>query len=222
MIDYTIPEWEKSALLTVDVQRDFTEPGGAMCIPGTLEAVPAMARLAAAYRAAHLPIVHIVRLYLPDGSNVDLCRRGQIESGVRMAVPGSEGSQVVSALLPQETVLLDTPLLLTGRPQPIGPREWILYKPRWGAFHNTGLEEHLRAMDINTVVVCGCNFPNCPRATMYGASERDFRVVCVSDAISGAYELGLAELSRMGIRVLTSGECVRLVKDSQTSETDHQ
>jgi len=49
--------------------------------------------------------------------------------------------------------------------------EWIMYKPRWGAYYNTILEKYLHNIGVNTVVVGGCNFPNCPRATIYEASE---------------------------------------------------
>ena len=54
-------------------------------------------------------------------------------------------------------------------------------------------------MDVNTTAVCGCNFPNCPRATIYEASERDFRVAVVADATSGLYERGLRELENIGV-----------------------
>jgi nicotinamidase-related amidase len=44
------------------------------------------------------------------------------------------------------------------------------------------------------VVFAGCNFPNCPRTSIYEASERDFRIVLVSDAMSGLYERGDRDL----------------------------
>jgi nicotinamidase-related amidase len=46
--------------------------------------------------------------------------------------------------------------------------------------------------------VAGCNFPNCPRAAVIGAGERDFRVVVAADAISGVDERHLAEAARLG------------------------
>ena len=51
---------------------------------------------------------------------------------------------------------------------------------------------------MSTVVVAGCNVPNCPRAAVLGASERDFRVVVAADAISGVDERHLAEAGRLG------------------------
>ena len=73
---------------------------------------------------------------------------------------------------------------LCGRLQQIGSMEWIMYKSRWGAFYSTLLEEHLCSLAINTVIIAGCNFPNCPRSTIHQASERDFRIILAKDATS--------------------------------------
>jgi nicotinamidase-related amidase len=75
--------------------------------------------------------------------------------------------------------------LLSGHAQHVTDLEIILYKPRWGAFYQTALEEQLRRWSIGTTVFTGCNFPNCPRASIVEASERDFRVAVVADAVSG-------------------------------------
>lgn len=201
---YTRPLAESAALLLIDVQRDFLDaPGGqaAMPVAGTHAVIPAIAKLATAFRRRGLPIVHIVRLHRPDGSNVDLVRRQSIEQGARIALPGSPGSQIAAELLPAE-IELDYELLLSGGLQQIGPAEHVLYKSRWGAFYDTGLERHLRESGSSTLVFAGCNFPNCPRTSIYEASERDFRVVLVSDAVSGVYERGIGECSAIGVAVL--------------------
>jgi nicotinamidase-related amidase len=199
MNTYTQPEFARSALLTIDTQRDFILLDGPAVVPGTIDVVPNMRRLALAYRQRTLPIVHILRLYLADGSNVDACRRSLVESGARIVCPGSEGAELMADLKPSPEIRLDSALLLGGRIQAFGEREWALYKPRWGAFYETCLEDHLRALGVNTIVVTGCNFPNCPRATIYEASERDFRVVLVDDAVSGLYDRGRAELRGIGV-----------------------
>jgi nicotinamidase-related amidase len=87
-----------------------------------------------------------------------------------------------------------------------------MYKARWGAFYKTRLEEHLQELGVNTVVFSGCNFPNCPRTSIYEASERDFRVVLVKDAISGLYERGIGELQNIGVTILTTDECVETLR----------
>lgn len=210
---YTSPDWRNAALLTIDVQREFTLPGAPMEIPGTAEAAPAMGRLAGAFRRVGRPIVHVVRLYLSDGSNADLCRREKLERGTRIVHPGSEGAELVDELKPSPETRLDAAGLLAGALQKLGTREWVMYKPRWGAFYRTPLEGHLRSLGVNTVVVCGCNFPNCPRATIYEASERDFRVVLVTDATSGLYERGETELRNIGVELVDSDGCTGTVLD---------
>jgi nicotinamidase-related amidase len=77
-----------------------------------------------------------------------------------------------------------------------------LFKPRWSAFHRTPLEAWLRARDVTTVVVAGCNLPNCPRASLFDASERDFRTVLVKDAVSQATDERLEDLSRIGVNLV--------------------
>lgn len=209
---YTEPHWDRCALLTIDMQRDFVESAGAACIPGTAEIVPALAGLTDSFRRAGRPIVHIMRLYLPDGSNVDACRRARIEAGTKMACPSTPGAQVVPELLPASDVVFDWDSLLAGCPQSLGPSEWALYKPRWGAFYRTPLESHLRATGVDTVVVAGCNFPNCPRTTLYEASERDFRIVFVPDATSQTYERGTREIEGIGATILSADDRVTVVQ----------
>jgi len=201
---YTTPEPARSALLTIDVQEDFTRPGAPAEIRGTWERLPTMRRVVDVYRKHGLPIIHVVRLYLADGTNADLCRREMIEGGIRLVVPGSAGAELVEALRPDATVRLDGEALLAGELQRLAGNEWAMYKPRWDAFYQTPLEEHLRALGVSTVVVAGCNFPNCPRATILGASMRDFRIVMITDAVSEVYDQGLAELRGIGVRTLAA------------------
>jgi nicotinamidase-related amidase len=106
--------------------------------------------------------------------------------------------QLAPGLLARETPL-DCALLLSGQAQHISELEIVLYKPRWGAFYQTNLEERLRRWAVDTVVVSGCNYPNCPRASMVEASERDFRVVLVTDAVSGLDDRGQREMTDIGV-----------------------
>ncbi|MGA8251388.1 MAG: isochorismatase family cysteine hydrolase [Mycobacterium sp.] len=204
---YTRPSAGSAALVLIDVQRDFVDTSddmgdeeASMPVAGTAAAIAAMSKLAKAFRERGLPIVHIVRLYQPDGSNVDLVRLRLIEQGARIAAPGSAGSQIAAELLP-DVVELEHELLLSGGLQQIGTAEHVIYKPRWGAFYRTSLERHLRESGIDTVVFAGCNFPNCPRTSIYEASERDFRIVLVSDAVSGLYDRGVDECRAIGVDV---------------------
>lgn len=212
MTDYTTPERGNAALLTIDVQRDFTLPDAPATIPGTMDAVPVMRRVAEAFRRGDKPVVHVVRLYRRDGSNVDLCRRGHVEEGMRIVVPGTEGAEIVGELTPPEAEL-DADRLLDGDLQEFGPNEWVMYKPRWSAFYRTPLDSHLRDLGVDTVVVLGCNYPNCPRTTVYDATQHDYRAGFVSDATSGTYERGLEELDGIGVEIMTAEEAVEWIGD---------
>lgn len=206
MDEYIRPSPNRAALLTIDTQNDFSLSGAPYEIAGTTEAVPQMQQLVETFRSETAPIIHVVRLYLKDGSNVDLCRKQAIEDGAAMAWPGTDGAELVDELKPTTNVRLDADHLLSGDFQAIGSREWVMYKPRWSAFHRTTLHEFLVDRSIDTVVICGCNFPNCPRTTIYEASERDFRIVFVPDATSGSYERGVRELEDIGVSIKNTEE----------------
>jgi len=88
---HVAPDLSHSALLVIDTQVDFVD-GGASPIAGTSQVVPVIAGLLQAFRAAGLPVVHVVRLY--DGTDVDLPRRSLIDAGAPIVRPGSPGSQI--------------------------------------------------------------------------------------------------------------------------------
>lgn len=112
--------------------------------------------------------------------------------------PYSPGSQLADGLL-ETGCKLDPELLLAGRAQEISAAEHILWKPRWSAFFHTRLLEHLAERPVTTVVVAGCNYPNCPRATLVDATERDLRTVAVRDAISGWTSDAEREMPGIGV-----------------------
>jgi nicotinamidase-related amidase len=211
MSRYTEPEWSKSALITIDAQCD-TLDGQPFEVPGTSAILPRMAALLQSYRNAEKPIVHLVRIYKADGSNVDLCRKELVERGAALVLAGSSGCQLAPELLPQADVELDAALLLSGGIQTLNSKEVVIYKPRWGAFYNTPLERYLRKQDLSTLVFSGCNFPNCPRTSIYEASERDFRVVLAADAISGLYDQGRREMCNIGVALLSTGQVIDAIR----------
>ena len=206
--EFTAPHFGSSALLVIDAQVDFLD-GGASPVAGTSERLPAMRRLVEAYRSAGRPVVHVVRLY--DGDDVDLVRRAAVRSGAAIVRPGSAGARIAAPLLPDPDVELDGDVLLAGGLQRVGRDEVVVWKPRWSAFHRTPLDDHLRALGVDTVVVAGCNFPNCPRATVFDASERDYRVVVAEDATSQVTPERLADAVALGVCALPTEAVVRNV-----------
>ena len=206
MDKYTKPHIAESALITIDTQNDFTLDDAPAHISGTKEVIPNMSLLLDSYRNNGLLIVHVIRLYLRDGSNVDACRRQVIEEGKEVAAPETEGAELVQELKPDSSIKLNAVTLLSGKLQQIGENEFVMYKPRWGAFYGTNLEEFLKEHGKDTLVFSGCNFPNCPRTSIYEASERDFRIVLAKDAISQLYPKAEEEMNNIGVGMLTTNE----------------
>ena len=215
---YTEPKISNSALITIDTQCDFVLPGAVAEVPGSHGIVPNMKSLLTAFRQHGLPIIHVVRLYMPDGSNVDLCRKDMVENGTCIISPESEGAELVEDLKPNAEVQLDAERLLKSEIQKWGEKEFVMYKSRWGAFYKTPLDRHLNSLGVNTLVICGCNFPNCPRATIYEASERDYRIVLVEDAVSAIYEKGKEELRNIGVRIWSTNEVIDKLISIQLAE----
>jgi nicotinamidase-related amidase len=197
------PHFERSALITIDIQTD-TLDGAPLEIPGTSAALPAMIRLCRAFRAAGRPIVHIVRLYLADGSNAEPSRRQLVSGNVPLLRPDTPGRLLAPGLLEAGAPELDDEVLLAGGVQHLGENEVAIYKPRWGAFYQTPLQDHLAARNVDTLVFAGCNFPNCPRTSLYEASERDYRIALVEDAISGLYDRGRDEMRGIGVDIISA------------------
>lgn len=216
MSKYTEPVWSNSALITIDTQCD-TLDRQPFEIPGTSAILPNMRKLLQSYRRTNREIVHIVRIYKSDGANVDLCRRELVERGAALVLAGSEGCQLATELLPHPGIELDANLLLSGGIQHIQSGEVIIYKPRWGAFYHTPLEQYLREKGISTLVFSGCNYPNCPRTSIYEASERDFRVVLAEDAISGLYDQGKREMRNIGVELFLTDQIIDAVLQTSKS-----
>jgi len=212
MDKYLNPNFKNSALITVDVQKD-TLDDQPFEIQGTSTALPYMKQLLDTYRAYKLPVIHVVRIYKTDRSNVDLCRRKLIEEGNPILEENSPGAELAEELLGDDSVRINSKLLLSGGIQKITENEVIIYKPRWGAFYNTPLQEYLQGLKVDTLVFAGCNYPNCPRTSIYEASERDYRVVVAEDALSGCYARGIKEMENIGVLVDTTENIVHMVRD---------
>jgi nicotinamidase-related amidase len=203
--DATAPHFDRATLITIDTQVD-TLDGQPLEIPGTTEASERIGELCRAFRKLGRPIVHVVRLYLADGSNAELSRLDLVRGRTPVLRPGTPGRLIAPGVLADGCPALDDELLLEGGIQMLGEAEVAIFKPRWGAFFQTPLEAHLASLDVDTLVFSGCNFPNCPRTSIYEASERDYRVVLAGDAISGLYDRGKAEMEGIGVHVLSSLE----------------
>ena len=174
--------------------------------------MPHIGHILKAFRELEKPIFHAVRLYRPDGSNVDLCRRSAVEEGLRVLMPGTSGAELIDLVKPNETQRLEADALLEGEFQKLRTDEFVFYKPRWSAFFRTDLEEKLKALEINTLVICGLNFPTGGRSTIYDAGARDFRVMIGANALCDASDEALRELGRIGVYQMTAEALVEWLK----------
>lgn len=205
----TEPHFESAAFLTIDLQADTVEPGAPWYDPDSGRMLMAAAGVAGAWRDAGRQIVHVIRLYEEDGSNVDRCRREIWEGGWRAVVPETPGAELADELRPNASVRIAAQLLLSGEFQLWSGTEAVMYKPRWSAFHATGLERFLRSRSIDTVIVAGHMFENCVRATIQDATAHDFRVVAVTDAMSGRIsQEALEELAVWGVELTTAYDVI--------------
>jgi nicotinamidase-related amidase len=171
------PGWvapPRTALLVIDIQVDFAAPDGAMARQGAdmTRITPAVAQaqaLAAAARAAHVPLVFsrvVTAPHLETAVEWEArARRG--DHGPGICVEGSPGAAFL-APLPQDG-------------------DVVITKHRYSLFAGNRLGEQLKARGIDTLVLCGVTTECCVQSTAWDAFERDFHVIIATDAVA-AYQ----------------------------------
>jgi len=200
---YTRLNPDSCALLVIDTQNDFGDLKGAYPMPDLEQVMPHLVKAIEVFRKGWKLIIHVVRLYKEDGSNVDLCRRWHFKQGeLRMVVPGTWGSELVTGTNPTGAKL-DPDVLLAGEFQELTPKELVMYKPGFSAFHDTPLKTFLDSKGIDSVVIVGITFPNCVRATQFGAMDNGYRVGLVPSACTGVYDDGLKAMQAAGVQLMT-------------------
>ncbi|WP_356948361.1 cysteine hydrolase family protein [Mycolicibacterium fortuitum] len=189
---------------------------GAAAVEGTAERLDRIASLIRAFRAAARPVVHVVRLYRPGGSDVDSVRRASIEAGEHVVAPDTEGAQIPAELLGSDCGLMPRNCLRANSSQSV--------RTRRSSTNLAGRRSSARvlmnicaAVGVTTVAVAGCNLPNCPRATLFDASERDYRTVLVTDATSQGTVQRLADLELLGSSSCRWPRCRLLCRRSLAS-----
>ena len=193
----------RTALLVIDMQRDFLLPEGYAAQVG-LNIVPLVAaicpigKLLAAGRVAGLLIVHTREGHLPDLSDcppykLERSRRANAEIGSkgplgRLLVRGEVGHDFVDALRP-----------LAG--------EVVIDKPGYSAFAHTSLQQVLTNRGIETLIITGVTTEVCVSSTLRTAVDLGYRCITVSDACaSGDPTLHKAALVMIGVEGGVFGE----------------
>lgn len=166
-----------AALVIIDMQRDFIEPGGfGESLGNRVERlhaiVPTVATLLAGFRRAAIPVIHTRECHLPDLSNCPPAKRNRGNPALRIGDHGPMGRVLVAGEIGAEII----PEL-----QPVAG-EIVIDKPGKGAFYRTDLESMLHAKSITQLVLCGVTTEVCVQTTMREANDRGFDCLLASDA----------------------------------------
>ena len=166
-----------TALIVIDMQRDFIEEGGFGAALGNdvtvLQAiVPTVARLIAAARAAGLPVIHTRECHRPDLSDCPPAKRNRGKPSLRIGDPGPMG-RILVAGEPGAGIVSDLAP---------APGEIVIDKPGKGAFYATSLTEDLARLGTKTLLFAGVTTEVCVQTTMREANDRGFDCLLVEDA----------------------------------------
>jgi nicotinamidase-related amidase len=183
------------ALIVIDMQRDFLEPGGFgeslgnnVALLGAAVA-PCKALLTAA-RAHGVLVIHAREGHRPDLSDAP---RAKVERGApaqrigaagpmgRILIRGEAGHDIVPALYPQ-----------AGEP--------VIDKPGKGAFYATDLHAILRNRGIETLIVCGVTTEVCVHTTVREANDRGYRCIVPGDCCASYFP----EFHEVGLRMIAA------------------
>ena len=165
------------ALVVIDMQRDFIEPGGFGDALGNDVSrlkgiVPTVAALIALFRRHGLPVVHTREAHRPDLSDCPPAKRLRGRPGLRIGdegamgrilVAGEPGNQILPELAPE-------------------PGEIVVDKPGKGMFWATGLHETLSERGISQLVFAGVTTEVCVQTSMREANDRGYECLLIEDA----------------------------------------
>jgi biuret amidohydrolase len=186
-------DFRKAALLIIDMQRDFLEPGGFGAALGNdvtlLQAAvePCRAVLAATRRAGIL-VIHTREGHRADLSDAPPLKVERGDPALRIGAPGPMGRILVRGEPGHDIIPELYPV--AGEP--------VVDKPGKGAFYQTDLELMLHNRRINTLVVCGVTTEVCVNTTVREANDRGFRCIVLSDCCASYFP----DFHRMGLEMI--------------------
>ena len=180
-----------TAIIIIDMQRDFVDPGHSVQMLGARATIPTIRRVLDAFREAELPVFHVIRRYRPDASDIEITRREAFLREGGFIVPGTPGAEIVDELQPQDG-------------------EYVIVKPRWSGFFLTELLLILSRLGVRRVVLTGTTTPNCIRTTAYDAVAYDFETIVLLDGTSSNSEdiqqSNLRDMANIGVKVVSAAE----------------
>jgi nicotinamidase-related amidase len=185
----------KSALLVVDMQKDFTDPGGKVFYPQNRELLPGIAEAVRRCREGGILIIFTQHRY----------RRGKPDRNLNEMRPccieGSGGEELDSML-------------------PVDPaRDYIIQKRRYSAFFETDLDSVLRENGVKNLIVAGTKTNCCIRATVTDAHSLGYSVIVPCDAVGTnsdtVQQVHLEDIKKYLGRVVTLQEVYREMEEGR-------
>ncbi len=185
----------RTALIVIDMQRDFLLPGGFGETLGNdvallQQVVPPLARLLSAARAADMLVIHTREGHLPDLSDCPPAKLMRGKPSQRIGDQGSLGRILIRGEYGHDIVDELAPL----------PGEIVIDKPGKGAFYATGLQDVLARNGITHLVVTGVTTEVCVHTTVREANDRGYEALVVSDCV-GSY---FPEFQRIGLEMVAA------------------
>ena len=192
-----VVEFDHAALIIIDMQRDFLEPGGFGETLGNnvallKAAVLPLKEVLAAARKSGMLVIHTREGHRPDLSDAPKHKVERGEPSLRIGQPGPMGRILVRGEPGHDII----PELYPVEGEP------VIDKPGKGAFYQTDLELMLKNREIDTLFVCGVTTEVCVNTTVREANDRGFRCIVLSDCCASYFPefhaAGLAMIKAQG------------------------
>ncbi|KKY21441.1 putative isochorismatase family [Phaeomoniella chlamydospora] len=173
-----------TALVIIDMQRDFCEHGGYLTaqgysVDGVRKIIPNLVNILSAFRASGFPVYHTREGHRPDLSTLsdrERVRSKNNPAGIGIGDPGPLGRFLVRGEPGHDTIPELYPI--EGEP--------VIDKPGRGAFAHTDFELLLRIKGIRNLIICGVTTDVCVSTTMREANDRAFDCLLLEDATAAA------------------------------------
>ena len=190
-------DWSTTALLIIDMQRDFMEPGGfgetlGNDVSQLARAVKPIAAVLDAARDTGLLVLHTREGHLPDLSDAPSAKIERGAPSLRIGDPGPMGRILIRGEAGHDIIPALYPL----------DGEIVIDKPGKGAFYATDLDLLLRRNEITHIVFTGITTDVCVHTTMREANDRGYECLILSDCTGATdkanHEAALAMVTMQG------------------------
>jgi nicotinamidase-related amidase len=186
-------DWSATALLIIDMQRDFMEPGGfgetlGNDVSQLARAVKPIAAVLNAARERGMLVVHTREGHLPDLSDAPPAKIDRGAPHLRIGDPGPMGRILIRGEAGHDIIPALYPL----------DGEVVIDKPGKGAFYATELGDVLKKYSIENLLVCGVTTEVCVNTTVREANDRGYRCVVLADGCASYFP----EFHEMGLKMI--------------------